>query len=70
MKRIEKLIQNRKMIYAFAALVAGLLCALVFCYVVFVNLGSIKNFFSGVVRVLSPVIIGLVLLASVDNLTR
>lgn len=70
MKRFDKFVQNRKLIYALAALAAGLLCVLVFCYVVFVNLGNIGSFFAGVARVLTPVIIGLVLAYIIDPVAK
>lgn len=70
MKRFDKLVKNRKLIYALAALAAGLLCALIFCYMVFVNLGNIGIFFAGVTRVLTPVIIGLVLAYIIDPVAK
>lgn len=66
MKRFDKLVKNRRTVYVLAALAAGLLCALAFCYIVFVNLGAVSGFFSGIARVLSPVIIGLVLAYIID----
>lgn len=70
MKRFDKLVKNKSTVYVLAVFAAGLLCALAFCYIVFVNLGAIKGFFSGVVRVLSPVIIGLVLAYIIDPVAK
>ena len=70
MKKFEKLVKNRKLIYAFAALAAGSLCALVFCYVLFANIGSIADFIGGVARVTSPIIIGLILAYIIDPVAK
>ena len=48
MKRFDKLVQNRKLIYALAALVAGILCAVVIGFIFFANIDSISGFFEGV----------------------
>ena len=61
MKKIDQLIKNRKVIYALAALAAGILCAVAIFFIFFSNVNSIAGFFEGVTRVLAPIIIGLVL---------
>lgn len=70
MKRIDKLIKNRKVIYALSALAAGILCAVVICFIVFANVNLISGFFEGVTRVLAPIIIGLVLAYIIDPVAK
>ena len=70
MKRFDKLVQNRKLIYALAALVAGILCAVVIGFIFFANIDSISGFLEGVTRVLAPVIIGLILAYIIDPVAK
>ena len=70
MKRFDKLVHNRKLIYALAALVAGILCAVVIFFIVFANIDSISGFFEGVTRVMAPVIIGLILAYIIDPVAK
>ena len=70
MKRYDKLVQNRKLIYALAAFAAGILCAVVIFFIVFANIDSISGFFEGVTRVLAPVIIGLILAYIIDPVAK
>lgn len=70
MKRLDKLVKNRKAVYALSALAVGILCAVVICFIVFANIDSIAGFFGGVVNVLSPVIIGLVLAYIIDPFAK
>lgn len=70
MKRFDKLVKNRRLVYALAALAAGILCAVIVFFVVFANINSISGFFEGVTRVLAPVIIGLVLAYIIDPVAK
>ena len=70
MKRIDKLIKNRRVIYALSALAAGVLCAVAIFFIVFLNVNSISGFFEGVTRVLAPIIIGLVLAYIIDPVAK
>ena len=70
MKKIDKLIKNRRVIYALSALVAGVLCAVAIFFIVFLNVNSISGFFEGVTRVLAPIIIGLVLAYIIDPVAK
>lgn len=70
MKRIDKIVKSRKAIYAFAALAAGLLCAVVIFFIIFANIQSITDFFGGVAKVCSPIIIGLVLAYIIDPIAK
>lgn len=70
MKKIDKLIKNRRVIYALSALAAGVLCAVAIFFIVFLNVNSISGFFEGVTRVLAPIIIGLVLAYIIDPVAK
>ena len=70
MKKIDKLVKNRKVIYALTALVAGILCAVAIFFIVFANSDSISGFFEGAARVLAPIIIGLVLAYIIDPFAK
>ena len=70
MKKFQKLVENRKIVYTLAAMAAGILCAVVICYVLLVNLGDIAGFFGKVVSILSPIIIGLVLAYIIDPVAK
>lgn len=70
MKKIDKLIKNRRVIYALSALAAGVLCAVAIFFIVFSNVNSISGFFEGVTRVLAPIIIGLVLAYIIDPVAK
>ena len=70
MKRFDKLVKNRRLVYALAALSAGILCAVIVFFVVFANINSISGFLEGVTRVLAPVIIGLVLAYIIDPVAK
>ena len=70
MKKFHKLVENRKLVYTLAAMAAGILCAVVICYVLLVHLGDIAGFFGSVVSVLSPIIIGLVLAYIIDPVAK
>lgn len=70
MKKIDKLVKNRKVIYALAALAAGILCVVAIFFIVFANSDSISGFFEGAARVLAPIIIGLVLAYIIDPFAK
>ena len=70
MKKIDKLVKNRKVIYALTALAAGILCAVAIFFIVFANSDSISGFFEGAARVLAPIIIGLVLAYIIDPFAK
>ena len=70
MKKIDRLIKNRKVIYALTALAAGILCAVAIFFIVFANFNSISGFFEGVTRVLAPIIIALVLAYIIDPVAK
>lgn len=70
MKKFDKLVKNRKAIYALSALAAGVLCAVVIFFIVFANVDSISGFFDGLTRVLAPIIIGLVLAYIIDPVAK
>ena len=70
MKKIDRLIKNRKVIYALTALAAGILCAVAIFFIIFANVNSISGFFEGVTRVLAPIIIGLVLAYIIDPVAK
>ena len=70
MKKIDQLIKNRKVIYALAALAAGILCAVAIFFIIFSNVNSISGFFEGVTRVLAPIIIALVLAYIIDPVAK
>lgn len=70
MKKIDKLIKNRRVIYALSALAAGVLCAVAIFFIVFLNVNSISGFFEGVTRVLAPIIIGFVLAYIIDPVAK
>lgn len=70
MKKIDKLVKNRKVIYALAALAAGILCVVAIFFIVFANSDSISGFFEGAARVLAPIIIGLVLAYIIDPVAK
>lgn len=70
MKKIDKLIKNRRVIYALSALAAGVLCAVAIFFIVFLNVNSISGFFEGVTRVLAPIIIGLVFAYIIDPVAK
>ena len=68
MRRFRNLVKNHTSVFVFAALAAGILCVVMTGYVIFSNIGAIGGFISGVTRVLSPVIIGLVTAYIIDPL--
>ncbi len=68
MRRFRNLVKNHTSVFVFAALAAGILCVVMTGYVIFSNIGAIGGFLSGVARVLSPVIIGLVTAYIIDPL--
>lgn len=70
MKHLKKLVSNHMTVFVLAALAAGVLCAIVALYVLFVNLGSIVGFFSFLISVLTPIIIGLVLAYIIDPVAK
>ncbi len=70
MKKIDKLVKNRKVIYALTALAAGILCVVAIFFIVFANSDSISGFFEGAARVLAPIIIGLVLAYIIDPFAK
>ncbi|MBQ3416952.1 MAG: AI-2E family transporter [Ruminococcus sp.] len=70
MKKFNKLVKNKTAVFVLAALSAGILCALVVCYFVFVNIGLIVNFLSVVAKVLSPIIIGLIMAYIIDPVAK
>ncbi|MBQ3329647.1 MAG: AI-2E family transporter [Ruminococcus sp.] len=70
MKKLNKLVENRKIVYTLAALAAGILCVVIICYMIFANLGSFAGLFSTVAKVLSPLIIGLVLAYIIDPVAK
>ena len=70
MKRFSKLVKNRRIIYVLSALAAGVLCAIVICYLLFLNIGMITGFFSYLLTILSPIIIGLVLAYIIDPFAK
>lgn len=70
MKKIDRLVKNRKVIYALTALAAGILCAVAIFFIVFSNSDSISGFFEGATRVLAPIIIGLVLAYIIDPVAK
>lgn len=70
MKRFRNLVKNHISVFVFAALAAGILCVVITCYVVLANIGAISGFISGVAKVLSPVIVGLVLAYIIDPLAK
>lgn len=70
MKRFNKFIENRKIIYTLAALAGGILCAVLVCYLILANLGSFAGLFSTIAKVLSPIIIGLVLAYIIDPVAK
>ena len=70
MKRFNKLVENRKIVYTLAALAGGILCVVIICYMFLSNLGRFGGFFSGVAKVLSPLIIGLVLAYIIDPVAK
>lgn len=70
MKRLNKLVENRKIVYVLAALAAGILCVVIICYLVFGNIGMFAGFFGMVAKVLSPIIIGLVLAYIIDPVAK
>lgn len=70
MKKFNKLVENRKIIYTLAALAGGILCVVVICYMFLSNLGKFGGFFRGVAKVLSPLIIGLVLAYIIDPVAK
>ena len=45
MKRLNKLVENRKIVYVLAALAAGILCVVIICYLLIGNLGIFAGFF-------------------------
>ena len=70
MKKFDKIVKNKYAVFVFAALAAGILCAVVIVYLLLVNIGSIAGFFSTVAKILSPVIIGLVLAYVIDPVAK
>lgn len=70
MKKFDKIIKNKHVVYVFAALAAGVLCAAVIVYLLLINIGTITGFLSTVIKVLSPVIIGLVLAYVIDPVAK
>ena len=70
MKKIDKLVKNRKVIYALTALAAGILCVVAIFFIVFANSDSISGFFEGAARVLAPILIGLVLAYIIDPFAK
>ena len=70
MKKINKLVKNRTTVYMLAALAVGILCAVVVCYLIFINLGTVLSFLGMVARILSPIIIGLVLAYIIDPIAK
>lgn len=70
MNLFNKIVKNRRTVYALAALAAGVLCAVLTCYVIFANLGSMSGFFGMITGVLSPIIIGLVLAYIIDPVAK
>ncbi len=70
MKHLKKLVENRMSVFVLAAMAAGILCAVIVLYVVFLNVGSIAEFFGSLVGLLTPVIIGLVLAYVIDPVAK
>lgn len=70
MKKFNKLVENRKIVYTLAALAGGILCVVITCYMFLDNLGRFGGFFEGVAKVLSPLIIGLILAYIIDPVAK
>lgn len=70
MKKFDILLKNRRKIYVFAALAAGVLCAVLVVYIILANIGSLGEFIGTVANVLNPVIIGIVLAYMIDPVAK
>ena len=70
MNLFQKIVKNRKTVYVLAAFAVGILCAVLTCYLILGNLGSMSGFFGRVTGVLTPLIIGLVLAYIIDPVAK